>query len=968
MDAQSLSSLVSECLFSGGLVSVHACRALPCRSESELERSGSDCLVVEASNGWFLQNRISPGTLVAVAAVDAAGKPLGVPERFQRREVLDGDGDTSISVNNHDLGNWCILARVWPSALLKKNDVYLRGWAKGMLGRLDESCGVNLICGDMEHASFSEDKNLMLFQESSREIGENDESGAENQDVEGEKKRDVVVDVVVYLLEPAEIGKAAEDGAVESMNKTPNRIQNHRPGRFSQSPSPSPSSSAKGKFVHMSPSMKKSMGTPPPLLTPPMSNSQSKNVKEKNKARGHGDDGLHGEGKGPGATAASNDGGKLEAKSKQELLVGECLNLGGDRMKCILQSLVYSSLKDTWLLRGNLYPFWFLDVYLGAVVMPREGASESTQSSTNKPCSAIQFNSNTRIHVKFAASRGEKASKSSIAVDRGYTDLAVDAVSHLNDETIRLSVEKAALSGHRSLDSLRTESISLTQNARHLKSWVSHPLQNYEAFKKQGTLPPTGVLLHGPPGTGKTLLARWISREAGAKLFIINGSEVMSDFLGDSERCLSAIFEASKALSPSIVFIDEIDVLGPSRSDSNLSKTASRLVATLAGELDGLEGHPVMVIGATNRKEALDESLRRPGKLEKELEISVPGPSERLEILQALLSPVSLRGVSEQDLEALSLKAHGYVGADLLSVVSEASMIALRRYVRDGGGKDISEPLLSVTLKDLETALYHTKPSALREFSSDVPNISLKDVGGNHELKQRLIEAVQWPIKFKKRLEQMGAVPPKGILLHGPPGCSKTLLVKAIAGECRLNFFSIKGPELLSKFVGESEKALANVFDKARKSSPSILFFDEIDGLVGTRSSSSTSGRVDVGERILSQMLQEMDGIKGKDDRVIIIGATNRMDKLDKALLRPGRFDRILQVDLPSPNDRLEILRIHLRSIPTDDTISMGELVDLTNGFSGAEIAGLCQKAAMHALCEESQTVRGSDFAACLST
>ena len=535
--------------------------------------------------------------------------------------------------------------------------------------------------------------------------------------------------------------------------------------------------------------------------------------------------------------------------------------------------------------------------------------------------------------------------------------------------------------------------------------WITYPLQNYEVFRDQGTLPPTvrlasrdsrlatrstvcpapsrpvishtivrfqGVLLHGPPGTGKTLLARWVARDAGAKLFIINGSEIMSEFLGDSERCLSAVFAAARALSPSIIFIDEIDVLGPSRSDVNLSKTASRLVATLAGELDGIQGHPVMVVGATNRKEALDESLRRPRRLEKELEIGVPDPEERLHILEALLSHVSRDAdVKGEALKALALRAHGYVGADLLSVVSEASMIALRRHVsgvtRDANVPSDSNESIEVTMDDLNRALYHTKPSALREFASDIPDVTLDDVGGNDELKQRLLESVEWPIKFKRRLDEMGAVAPKGILLCGPPGCSKTLLVKAIAGVCRLNFFSVKGPELMSKYVGESERALANLFDKARKASPSILFFDEIDGLVGARSATgASSGGVDVGERVLSQMLQEMDGVKGKDDQVIVIGATNRMDKLDKALLRPGRFDRVLQVNLPLPADRREILRIHTRRVPIDCTVVLDDLVALTDGFSGAELAGLVQRAAMHALCDDASAVRASDFLAVL--
>jgi AAA family ATPase len=391
-----------------------------------------------------------------------------------------------------------------------------------------------------------------------------------------------------------------------------------------------------------------------------------------------------------------------------------------------------------------------------------------------------------------------------------------------------------------------------------------------------------------------------------------------------------------------VIFIDEIDVLGPSRDRSQgISKAASRLVATLAGELDSLYGYPVMVVGATNRKESLDESLRRPRRLEKEIEIGVPDPNARFEILDSLFGTIH-NSLSAADIRDVATRAHGFVGADLRQLASEASMIALRRCVKDGADA-------VVTRKDVEVALYHTKPSALREFSSDIPNVRLSDVGGNADLKQKLREAVEWPIKFKDQLHSMGAVPPKGILLWGPPGCSKTLMVKAIAGECRLNFFSVKGPELISKYVGESEKAISNIFEKARKASPAILFFDEIDGLVGARSQKASDG-VDVSERVLSQMLQEMDGVKVKDDQIVVIGATNRMDRLDKALLRPGRFDRILQVCLPDDNDRKEILSIHLRHIPLDNTVQMESLVKATEGCSGAEIASICQQAAMHAL------------------
>ena len=741
-----------------------------------------------------------------------------------------------------------------------------------------------------------------------------------------------------------------------------------------------------GKFVTMSPSMRQSMAqTPSPMFLNSASRGrEGGRSSERKKKKGKGGEER---GRAP-ATPASTAGDDEEvdasrsdqgsnAVSSPTSVVARSLTNHGPRVNAVLQALIRSRLRDSWVVNGSLYPFWFLDAYLGAVVMNRNGASP------------FRIGGSTRIVVRMGDARGDdgtEGNESNVAEVSSpginYCNAAVEAIrSGENlakeknvDQRVESSVYKAAMAGYLSLSSLNLEPTS--RSSVLLKKWVSYPLRNYDVFLRQGALPPTGVLLHGPPGTGKTLLARWVARDAGAKLFIINGSEMMSEFLGDSERCLSAVFAAARALSPSIVFIDEIDVLGPSRNDSKLSKTASRLVATLAGELDAIQGHPVMVVGATNRREALDESLRRPRRLEKELEIGVPNPEERIQILEGLLSQVTCGDdVARDALRALSLRAHGYVGADLLSVVSEASMIALRRYVNapttqsmetvssNRANRDI---LPSVTMDDLWTALHHTKPSALREFSSDIPNVSLDDVGGNNELKQRLIEAVEWPMKFKDRLDEMGAVPPKGILLCGPPGCSKTLLVKAIAGECRLNFFSVKGPELMSKYVGESEKALAHLFEKARKASPAILFFDEIDGLVGARSTVGGGG-VDVGERVLSQMLQEMDGIKGKDDQIVIIGATNRMDKLDKALLRPGRFDRILEVNLPSAADRGEILRIHMRRVPVDSSVVIEHLVARTEGLSGAELAGLVQQAAMHALCEDMPAVRERDFLAVLN-
>ena len=878
-----------------------------------------------------------------VAAADENWNPRTLDERF---EMFDGRPVPLTGT----LGDWCVLARVWPSAGLKRKDVYLRGRTHDMLGDLDASRNLLLIC--------------------SKEGDVDSEEEVKNGGYASE------VEVKILMLKPFE----KDEERMETTTRTPNKTP------------PAQTTPKGGKFVAMSPNMRDSVGeTPSPLYLNSVSSSNSvgrgreggRSSEKKKKGK---------KGVEQGRTSGAEPSGTLELPSTPSLLsfrpgtapssiVANALKNNGTRVNAVLQSLVRGILRDTWLLPGAMYPIPFLDARLGAVVSLRH--EEVHETKTTRKNGPFRIGPITRIIVRTGdvsnetdAGTGGSDTSTKRGMDANYAPAAVASLQGYTtddtrtnrgkiDATIESSVHKAATAGYLSLCSLRLAPTN--RSASLLKTWITYPLRNYEIFRSQGVLPPTGVLLHGPPGTGKTLLARWVARDAGAKLFIINGSEMMSEFLGDSERCLSAVFTAAKALSPAIVFIDEIDVLGPSRNDGKLSKTASRLVATLAGELDEIQGYPVMVVGATNRKEALDESLRRPRRLEKELEIGVPDPEERMQILEGLLSQVAMdEDITTEALRELAMRAHGYVGADLLAVVSEASMIALRRCVNGRKGNIDGLQKIVMRMHDLQTAVHHTKPSALREFSSDIPDVSLNDVGGNHELKQRLIEAVEWPIKFKDRLDEMGAVPPKGILLCGPPGCSKTLLVKAIAGECRLNFFSVKGPELMSKYVGESEKALAHVFDKARKASPSILFFDEIDGLVGARSTSGGGG-VDVGERVLSQMLQEMDGIKGKEDQVIIIGATNRMDKLDKALLRPGRFDRVLQVALPSPADRREILCIHMRRVPSDTSVVLEDIVARTDGFSGAELAGLVQRAAMHALCEDANVVRGIDFLSVLS-
>lgn len=803
----------------------------------------------------------------------------GQPVGADRRFDIIGDRIQECAC----LGHFYIHCTVWPSPMLKGNMIRCNTSATAMLGNLSGSLDVVVILP-------KKDKLSGIFVSQDPEQRE----GTDSSFVVSHAR------VGMNALAPCSQQEAFEEGG----DITP-RKKNATPGRKSTRSA----TKKTPQFAAMSPSMRKSM--------------QQEELRSQN---------LSG-------TPRKNLDGKGDPPALVDMdLIREALEVGGTKLKYVLALCFKKKVKNVFMLPGNVYPFPFFDAPLAAtIVAPFEKGT----------CAPFTIDGGTHLEILTHNSNQLDVLRESVK-GMGYAEEAVSAVSEMGqeevDNAISMSVFRAASAGYMSLKNVENIHIGgMEMYVNKLRKWISFPLSHYDRFRRQGALPPTGVLLHGPPGTGKTLLARWIAHDASAKLFVINGSELMSENLGEAERCLSAIFQAAIALCPSIIFIDEIDVLGPSRETSTgMSKAANRLVATLTGALDSLYGHAVMVVGATNRKDSIDESLRRPRRLDKELEIGVPNPEARFEILNSLLHSMHNQ-VTIDDIKALSLKTHGFVGADLFALCSEASMIALRRYVSEG-----SSPVVST--RDMEIALYHTKPSALREFATEIPNVSLMDVGGNHLIKQKLKEAVEWPIKLKDHLDRMGAVPPKGILLHGPPGCSKTLLVKAIAGECRLNFFSVKGPELMSKYVGESEKALATIFERARKASPAILFFDEIDGLVGSRSNES-SGGVDVSERVLSQMLQEMDGIKGKDDQVVVIGATNRIDRLDKALLRPGRFDKVLEVTLPSSKDRFQIFNIHLKQIPIDSSVSLEDLVRMTDGCSGADIASICQKAAMHALC-----------------
>jgi len=486
----------------------------------------------------------------------------------------------------------------------------------------------------------------------------------------------------------------------------------------------------------------------------------------------------------------------------------------------------------------------------------------------------------------------------------------------------------------------------LEEEVRKVREMIELPLKHPELFERLGVEAPKGVLLHGPPGTGKTLLAKAVVSETNANFLSITGPEIMSKFYGESEERLREIFKQAEENAPSIIFIDEIDSIAPKR-DEVTGETERRVVAQLLALMDGLESRgKVVVIGATNRPNALDPALRRPGRFDREIEINIPNRTGRAEILS-----IHTRGMpldKDVDLEQLADLTHGYAGADLSALCKEAAMRALRRVMPqlDLELEAIPAEILNsmtVTKDDFFGALRDMQPSSMREVLIERPNIHWDDIGGLEGPKQELMEAVEWPLKYSELYAHMGARAPKGVLLYGPPGTGKTLLAKAIATESQANFINVKGPEFLNKWVGESEKAVREIFRKARQAAPCIIFMDEIDSIVPKRGMEEDSR---VTERIISQMLTEMDGLETLHN-VVVIAATNRPDLIDEAILRPGRFDRIVAIPLPDFAARLQILKIHTKGMPVAADVNLEEIARKTEGFTGADLAAICNEAAI---------------------
>jgi len=528
-----------------------------------------------------------------------------------------------------------------------------------------------------------------------------------------------------------------------------------------------------------------------------------------------------------------------------------------------------------------------------------------------------------------------------------YCIVAPDTVIHCEGEPIKREDEDR-------LDDVGYDDIGgVRKQLAQIRELVELPLRHPQLFKNIGVKPPKGVLLYGPPGTGKTLIARAVANETGAFFFLINGPEIMSKLAGESESNLRKAFEEAEKNSPAIIFIDEIDSIAPKREKTQ-GEVERRIVSQLLTLMDGLKSRAhVIVIGATNRPNSIDPALRRFGRFDREIDIGIPDATGRLEVLR--IHTKNMKLAEDVELESIAAETHGYVGADLAALCTEAALQTIREKmdVIDLEDETISAEILdsmAVTQDHFRSALGTSNPSALRETVVEVPNVTWEDIGGLEDVKRELKETVQYPVEHPEKFKKFGMQPSKGVLFYGPPGCGKTLLAKAIANECQANFISIKGPELLTMWFGESEANVRELFDKARQAAPCVLFFDELDSIARSRGSSSGDAG-GAGDRVINQILTEMDGMGAKKN-VFIIGATNRPDIIDPAVLRPGRLDQLIYIPLPDMGSRMNILKANLKRSPIAKDVDLDFMAMKTEGFSGADLTEICQRACKLAIRE----------------
>lgn len=544
--------------------------------------------------------------------------------------------------------------------------------------------------------------------------------------------------------------------------------------------------------------------------------------------------------------------------------------------------------------------------------------------------------------------RGGLSGGNRLTVDIVSTDPSDGYVVVTDRTDIRISDDSSeSQEDDTSLDVVYEDIGGLDEELDKVREMIEIPMRHPELFNRLGVDPPKGVLLHGPPGTGKTMMAKAVANEIDANFETVSGPEIMSKYYGESEEKLREVFDSAEENAPSIIFFDELDAIAPQREEAS-GDVERRVVAQLLSLMDGLEDRgDVIVIGATNRANALDPALRRGGRFDREIEIGVPDKEGRKEILQVHTRDMPLG--DDFDLEQYSENTHGFVGADLAALSKEAAMTAIRR-IRpklDLESQEIDQEMLDsiqVVEQDFRTALKDIEPSALREVFVEVPDITWDDVGGLEQTKDRLKEAVQWPLDHPNMFKKLDMNAPKGVLLYGPPGTGKTLLAKAIANESQSNFISIKGPELLNKYVGESEKGVREVFSKARENAPTVVFFDEIDSIAGERGQSM--GDSGVGERVVSQLLTELDGLEELED-VVVIATSNRPDLIDNALIRPGRLDRHIHVPVPQRAARKKVFEVHTKNKPIDDSVDLDVLAEKTDGYVGADIEAVCREASL---------------------